>query len=98
MKPHDSAPYTLPSITPADSIARAAALRDRLKQRRTCRYFTDAAVPREVVAAAIEAAIAIQSSWERAMDEPGGDEDFARSMVCHWEAIEAHLRTITITA
>lgn len=56
MKPHDSAPYTLPSITPADSIARAAALRDRLKQRRTCRYFTDAAVPREVVAAAIEAA------------------------------------------
>lgn len=56
MKPHDSAPYTMPSITPADSIARAAALRDRLKQRRTCRYFTDAAVPREVVAAAIEAA------------------------------------------
>ena len=50
------------------------------------------------VAAAIEAAIAFQSSWERAMDEPGGDEDFARSMVCHWEAIEAHLRTITITA
>lgn len=56
MKPHDSAPYTLPSITPADSIARAAALRDRLKQRRTCRYFTNAAVPREVIAAAIEAA------------------------------------------
>ena len=56
MKPHDSAPYTLPSITPADSIARAAALRDSLKQRRTCRYFIDAAVPREVVAAAIEAA------------------------------------------
>lgn len=49
------------------------------------------------VAAAIEAAIAIQSSWERAMEEPGG-EDFARSMVRHWEAIEAHLRTITITA
>ena len=39
-----------------------------------------------------------ESPWERAMDEPGGDEDFARSMVCHWEAIEAHLRTITITA
>ena len=31
-------------------------MRDSLKQRRTCRYFSDAPVPREVIEAAIEAA------------------------------------------
>ena len=31
-------------------------MRDRLKQRRTCRYFSDAPVPRAVIEAAIEAA------------------------------------------
>jgi len=31
-------------------------MRDRLKQRRTCRYFSDEPVPREVIEAAIEAA------------------------------------------
>ncbi|MGL1576711.1 nitroreductase family protein, partial [Vibrio parahaemolyticus] len=35
---------------------RTAAFRDQLRQRRTCRYFSDAPVPRAVIAAAIEAA------------------------------------------
>ena len=56
MKPHDSVPYALPQIVAAASIVSANALRDRLKTRRTCRYFTDAPVPREVIAAAVEAA------------------------------------------
>ena len=31
-------------------------MRDKLKERRTCRYFTDEPVPQEVIEAAIEAA------------------------------------------
>lgn len=56
MKEHDQIPYALPDIPDADRIVRAQAARDRLKQRRTCRYFSDRDVPREVVEAAIEAA------------------------------------------
>ncbi len=56
MRDHETVPYSLPEISGAESIARAGAMRDRLKQRRTCRYFSDRPVPREVVAAAIEAA------------------------------------------
>ena len=56
MRDHETVPFALPEISDADSIARAGALRDRLKQRRTCRYFSDAPVPREVIEAAIEAA------------------------------------------
>lgn len=37
-------------------IARAIELRDHLRTRRTCRYFSDAPVPRGVIEAAIEAA------------------------------------------
>jgi len=39
-----------------EAIARAQSLRDRLKERRTCRYFSDEPVPRGVIEAAIEAA------------------------------------------
>ncbi|OAN83278.1 nitroreductase [Erythrobacter sp. EhN03] len=56
MRDHDTVPYSLPAFPAEDSIARARAMRDRLKQRRTCRYFSDAPVPRAVIEAAIEAA------------------------------------------
>ena len=56
MRDHETVPYSLPEIEPGESIARAQGLRDRLKQRRTCRYFSDKPVPREVIEAAIEAA------------------------------------------
>ena len=56
MKPHDTLPYSLPRLSDAESIAHARAMRDRLRQRRTCRYFSDAPVPREAIEAAIEAA------------------------------------------
>lgn len=48
--------YSLPEIADGESIARARAMRDRLKQRRSCRNFSDRLVPREVIEAAIEAA------------------------------------------
>lgn len=56
MRTHETAPYALEPLPDAESIARAQSMRDRLKQRRTCRYFSDAPVPREVIEAAIEAA------------------------------------------
>lgn len=56
MKLHDARPYALERLTDEESVARATAMRDRLKQRRTCRYFSDEPVPREVIEAAIEAA------------------------------------------
>lgn len=56
MRDHEARPYSLERLTDQESIARARAMRDRLKQRRTCRYFSDEPVPREVIEAAIEAA------------------------------------------
>ena len=56
MREHDTIPYSLDALPDDESISRAMALRDRLKQRRTCRYFSDAPVPREAIEAAIEAA------------------------------------------
>jgi nitroreductase len=56
MRDHETVPYSLPDISDEDSIARARALRDRLKERRTCRYFSDKPVPQAVIEAAIEAA------------------------------------------
>ena len=56
MRSHDSVPYSLERLSDDESIARARSLRDRLKERRTCRYFSDEPVPREVIEAAIEAA------------------------------------------
>ncbi len=55
MRNHDTVPYTLNALPDAESITRARNLRDRLKERRSCRYFSDEAVPREVIEAAIEA-------------------------------------------
>ena len=56
MRDHETVPYSLPAIADDESIARAQAMRDRLSERRSCRYFSDAPVPREVIEAAIEAA------------------------------------------
>ncbi len=56
MQEHDTVPYALKTLPDQESIERARALRDTLQQRRTCRYFSDADVPREVIEAAIEAA------------------------------------------
>ena len=56
MQNHDSIPYSLPDLTDAERVARATAMREKLASRRTCRYFTDADVPREVIEQAILAA------------------------------------------
>jgi len=57
MKAHATVPYTaLPAMTDAARIAAAEAFRDHVAARRTCRMFSDAAVPRAVIEAAIAAA------------------------------------------
>ena len=56
MQHHNTVPYELPRISEEDSIARATAFSERLRERRTCRYFTDEKVPREVIEQAILAA------------------------------------------
>ena len=56
MKDHESVAYSLERLADDDAVTRARAMRDRLKQRRTCCYFSDEPVPREVIEAAIEAA------------------------------------------
>ncbi|MEL6528648.1 MAG: nitroreductase family protein [Pseudomonadota bacterium] len=56
MREHDTVPYSLGQLSAEESTARAQAIRDRLKERRTCRYFSDEPVPRAVIEAAIEAA------------------------------------------
>ncbi|MEP2736523.1 MAG: nitroreductase family protein [Erythrobacter sp.] len=55
MKDHDQIPYSMPDISDEARIERATKARDRLVQRRSCRYFSDAPIPREVIEAAIEA-------------------------------------------
>lgn len=57
MLDHPATPWPgLPALPDADRIARTAAFRDHLRTRRTCRYFSDAPVPRAIIEAAIEAA------------------------------------------
>jgi iodotyrosine deiodinase len=57
MLDHPAIPWPgLPALPDADRIARAQGVRDQLRTRRTCRYFSDTAVPRAVIEAAIEAA------------------------------------------
>jgi len=56
MNDHDALPYTLPPLPDDEAVARARALAARLKQRRTCRWFSDAPIPREVIEAGITAA------------------------------------------
>ena len=57
MKPHDTVPYSeLPAYSDDERIARAKAFYGAIKTRRTCRYFSDAPVAREVIENAILAA------------------------------------------
>ncbi len=53
MKPHDSIPYSLPDLDDGERIRRAQDFQLKISQRRTCRYFSDEPVPREVIEAAI---------------------------------------------
>ena len=55
--PPATLPYTaLPDLSDAARVAAAEAFRDHISQRRTCRMFSAAAVPRAVIEAAIMAA------------------------------------------
>lgn len=57
MQSYETTPYTaLPAYSDAERIARASAVQTQLATRRSCRMFSDAAVPREVIEAAIMAA------------------------------------------
>ncbi len=57
MKPVPHIPYTaLPDLTDEERIAAAGAFREEVASRRTCRMFSDAPVPREVIEQAILAA------------------------------------------
>ena len=57
MTDYPTLPYPpLPVLTDAERIARATAAYHRLRTRRTCRFFTDGAVPREVIEQALLAA------------------------------------------
>ncbi len=53
MQDHEALPYSLPDLPDDERIARATQMREKLSQRRTCRYFSDAPVPREVIEQAI---------------------------------------------
>ena len=56
MRDHETVPYSLPDMTDSERVERARALRNRLKQRRSCRYFAPDPVPRSIIETAIEAA------------------------------------------
>lgn len=57
MLDHPAQPWPgLSALSDDERIARATALRDQLRTRRTCRYFADTPVPRAIMEAAIEAA------------------------------------------
>jgi iodotyrosine deiodinase len=57
MLDHPAQPWPgLPNLADAERIARVRAFRDAQRERRSCRSFSDAPVPREVIEAAIEAA------------------------------------------
>jgi nitroreductase len=57
MRSHDTVPYAaLPDYSNEERIARARAFYEAIRTRRTCRHFSDAPVPREVIEQAILAA------------------------------------------
>ncbi|RZV28974.1 MAG: nitroreductase family protein, partial [Sphingomonadaceae bacterium] len=56
MTKHETIPYALPALPDSERIARATAMREKLSTRRSCRYFSDKPVPREIVEQAILAA------------------------------------------
>lgn len=57
MKPHATIPYeALPDLTDAERIARVTTFYEAIRTRHSCRMFSDAPVPREVIEQAILAA------------------------------------------
>ncbi len=57
MKPHATVPYeALPELSDEERIARATAFYEAISTRHSCRIFSDAPVPREVIEQAILAA------------------------------------------
>jgi nitroreductase len=57
MRDHPAVPFpSFRRLPEPEMLARAAAIRDELRERRTCRYFAPDPVPREVIARCIEAA------------------------------------------
>ena len=56
MQDHANLPYRLPPLEDEKRVELATAMREKLQQRRTCRYFADTPVPREVIEQAILAA------------------------------------------
>lgn len=57
MKDPDTLPWQpYPALSDAESIARSQAFLESMRTRRSCRHFSDAEVPREVIEAAIAAA------------------------------------------
>lgn len=57
MKDHATLPWQpYPDLSPEERIAAARGVYDMVRTRRTCRHFSDAAVPREVIEAALLAA------------------------------------------
>ncbi|WP_213980394.1 nitroreductase family protein [Sphingomonas sp. dw_22] len=57
MPQHDSVPWkSYPDLSDSDRIARARAFYETMRTRRSCRAFSDAPVPREVIEAALLAA------------------------------------------
>lgn len=56
MKPVPSVPYSLPDLSDEERIARARQFREEMATRRSCRMFSNAPVPREVIEEAILAA------------------------------------------
>ncbi len=56
MNDPETLPYSLPRHADDEAVARARDFAERIAQRRTCRWFSDAPVPRGVIEAAIAAA------------------------------------------
>jgi iodotyrosine deiodinase len=56
MKPVPSVPYALPDLTGDERLSAARLFREEIATRRSCRMFSDAAVPRGVIEQAILAA------------------------------------------
>lgn len=56
MNDHATLPYTLPHLSDAEAVTRARVLAESLRTRRSCRWFADTPVPRQVIEAAIAAA------------------------------------------
>ena len=53
MNDHESIPYSLPVLSNDERLARARDMRQALSSRRSCRFFTDTPVPKEIIEEAV---------------------------------------------